>query len=189
MHAIGIDPGTATGWALLGKHGQRLMSGVWDISQKDGPRAHRWARLATALGALIDSSRELEPLEHVVIGVEHAYPATSITQELAGGHLAIIEFVAFSKGVDVRLFEYSSIKKFATGTGRASKLDMVIAANARFGTALPYNAKLGEVARDRAGKTKLDANGVPIPAEPTFPGGSDNHADALWIAALRHSQA
>ena len=36
---IGIDPGTACGWAILGKDGQRKASGVWDLK----PRRHEGA--------------------------------------------------------------------------------------------------------------------------------------------------
>lgn len=184
MISLGLDPGTATGYALLGPSGERVFSGVWSIGGATGEhRSLRWARLATRVRGALDQAHELFPLEARIVAVEHAFPGTTLTAELAGGHLAIIEFVAYSVGVPSVRFEYSTIKRHATGSGRASKCDMLRAANNRWGLRLPYDEHVGEIKRTKDGRAKLDKDGRPLPKDPTFPGGSDNHADALWIAS------
>ena len=72
------------------------------------------------------------------------------------------------------------MKKHATGSGRAEKAAVVQAANTRWGLALPINYHLGEV--------HLKGRKIGQPMETTFPGFSDNVADALWIADTARSE-
>lgn len=184
LASIGIDPGTQTGFALLGAGGERISSGVWGIGPRQGEPEHmRWVYLATNLRGLIERATAIRPGEPVTVAYEHAFPGTSVTADLSGGHIAIIEFVAYSLRASVRRYEISTLKKHATGTGRATKVEMIRAANARWNLALPFNEHLGEFQRTRGGVVKTDARGNPLPKLPTFPGGSDNHADALWVAS------
>lgn len=53
---IGLDPGQACGWAVLGRNGKRLASGVWDLkSRRHEGGGMRYVRARSHLSDLLDA--------------------------------------------------------------------------------------------------------------------------------------
>jgi Holliday junction resolvasome RuvABC endonuclease subunit len=156
MTVIGIDPGTACGWALLAADGSRIGSGTWDLR----PRRHegggmRYLRARRMLAELLDAAGPdvvlayEEVRRHMGVDAAHVY----------GGIVAQVAALCEERGVPYRGVPVGTVKKAATGNGSASKGAMVEAAGVRWG---------GVEARH---------------ASVAF---GEDEADALWIAeALR----
>lgn len=128
---IGIDPGTRCGWAMLDEHGARLVSGVWDLA----PRRHegggmRYVRLASYLTAALDAYAGRAPLrlayeevrKHMGTDAAHIY----------GGIIATIARECEERQLPYVAIPVGTIKKLATGNGRADKTVMCSAAAARW---------------------------------------------------------
>lgn len=149
VRILGMDLGRKCGIAICDLNRDKTISeqlivgGIWDLSTgpyDTGPTAHLRLRqfLAVTQPDLISfenvkytppagtfKGREMSPA--VVI----ARAATSL--EFLGGLKVTLSTWAEGVGVPVQSQDIGAIKKFATGKGTASKLDMVRAANERFG--------------------------------------------------------
>lgn len=153
---IGIDPGSACGWAVLDHDGSRMASGVWNLS----PGRHegggmRFVRLDRYLRELLKASPE--PL----VGYEEVrrHLGTDAAQ-IYGGIVATITRVCEEFGVPYRGVPVATVKRTATGKGNAHKDDMVATAMAHW---------------------YLSGNGRYEQGSP-----AEDEADALWVAeALR----
>lgn len=172
-YTVGIDQATQCGYALLDERGQRLTSGTWDLSIGKGEGAgYRFVRFVGYLRGLLDNFA-LGPENGLIFfeqpinyGQSGARGRDPVGPALVG-HL---QYQAELRGIPYSPIAIASAKATAS-SGRASKAEMVEAANRRWGLKLPI-AYPPPGALDSKGKPKL----------PTFPGGSDNEADALWIA-------
>lgn len=127
MTVIGIDIGTACGWAVRRGPGD-MISGCWDLSlgRFDGS-GMRVLRLRRLFNELLDStSPDLVAYEevrrHVGTDAAHVYG------ELAG----VIKGECELRKTPYCGMPVGTIKKFATGNGAASKDQMISAANAKW---------------------------------------------------------
>lgn len=167
---VGIDPGTKCGWAVLDTStGARLGSGVWDISNRPGEGAgFREVRFVSSLRRLLDAYPEAVVMYEAPVSIGTF--AGGSAAELSGALRGLLRYHCETRRPPVAYstVNISAVKRIATGSGNAKKGRMVLAANARWGMELrieegPINKKSGK------------------PTE-RYPGGSDNEADALWVA-------
>lgn len=131
MKILGLDPATVTGFAW--SDGATRKHGVWNLGQ------HRTQ--GQRLSLLASYVRSMGPLD--MIAIEAASYG-------AGGRLGeggaqwtticwhnklrgVIEMVAAELGARVESFHPSTIKAFATGSGRAKKPQMMRACQTHFG--------------------------------------------------------
>lgn len=169
-YVVGLDQATKCGYAVLDASGARIVSGVWDLSPRTGEGAgFRFVRFVGYLRQLLDKLGING--QNGLIFYEQSFAGPNNASEIAGGLISHIEYQGEIRGIPYSAIHYGTVKKIATGNGHAGKLRMVTAANQQFGLNLPYTVPPA-VALSKDGKPKL----------PSFPGGSDNEADALWIA-------
>lgn len=169
---VGIDPGTACGWAILTMDGFRVGSGVWDLaSRRHEGGGMRFLRLRQYLNSLADTEaiRAVayeEVRRHQGVDAAHIY----------GGIVATLAAWCEQLAIPYQGQPVGTVKKLATGKGIAGKVEMVEAANDQWDKEIPINVQT-LTAKDG---TKQQVY--------SFPGGGDNEADALWIAeTLRRS--
>jgi crossover junction endodeoxyribonuclease RuvC len=134
MEVCGVDPGLATtGYAVLGIEGERVVirdAGVCRTDDKDRlpGRLHQLERDFTDL---------LDQWRPAAIGMEQLYahyrhPRTAILMAHARG---VLLSTAARFGVRVHDFNATQVKRYLTGNGRASKVQMQRAIKAALGLA------------------------------------------------------
>lgn len=135
---IGLDIATRTGWALVDSHG-KLSSGIEDFTPARGEsygsrflRFRRWLRDVCQFGAP-DPEKPQRPLDRVgIIAYERAHHrGGAATQLLVGLSNIVLEEAELWKA-EALTVPTGTLKKFATGSGSASKEEMVKAARARW---------------------------------------------------------
>lgn len=153
---IGLDPAQSFGWAWLDPtKGPRIdQSGTWKLKVSAkvnaSPGGYKFSQAYKLITALISSDGQTviyyEKAErHLGTAAAHA----------AGGYYAIIQAVGYDNCVPTYPVSVTALKKYATGSGRADKSEMIDAANKE------WCALSG---------TTIDAT-------------EDDRADALWVAA------
>lgn len=126
---VGLDPGTACGWAALDAEGKRLASGVWDLSsQRHAGGGMRFLRARRCFVEILDTFPGAvvayeEVRRHAGTSAAHVY----------GGLIAVISAECEDRGIAYSGRPVGAVKKHATGRGNASKEMMVGAALARWG--------------------------------------------------------
>ncbi|HEY7762456.1 MAG TPA: crossover junction endodeoxyribonuclease RuvC [Actinomycetota bacterium] len=128
MTVLGIDPGTACGWALV-TDGRRVASGVWDLK----PRRHegggmRFLRARSMLRQIVgsypvDAVAYEEVRRHMGVDAAHVY----------GGIVAVVAAELEERSIPYRGIPFATAKRCATGKGNADKAAMVAAFVAREG--------------------------------------------------------
>ncbi|MDD5010663.1 MAG: crossover junction endodeoxyribonuclease RuvC [Phycisphaerae bacterium] len=123
MKILGIDPGLQVcGYAVIEADRNRtklLEAGICKTDSKK-PLEKRLVQIAQDINSLLDKFRP------ACMAVEdlyshYAHPKTAI---LMGHARGVILASACEKGIDVKSFAATKIKKSLTGNGRASKLQM-----------------------------------------------------------------
>ena len=128
MIILAIDPANTTGYAL--GDGQRAAYGTWDLTAwGTGHPGNRLVRLHELVGRTIrDNGVELIAFEAASFGgVNQATKAAH--NELRG----VIRLTAAEAGIQCQEYHPTTIKKFATGHGHATKQQMVRAAKTLLG--------------------------------------------------------
>ena len=125
---IGIDPGTACGWAVLSASGIRMASGTWALR----PRRHegggmRYVRVRRALEELLDTYAGASVAYEEV----RRHSGTDAAQ-IYGGIVAAITALCEVRGVEYVGVPVGTVKKLATGKGNAGKPAMIAAAYAKW---------------------------------------------------------
>lgn len=117
---LGIDLGTKCGWALMA--GRELhKSGVWDLTPKRGDSpGMRIIAMRSHVGTITSGVR-LVVYERPHLRGGHA---ASVLSHLEGELLAHCYLI----GVEHTAVHSATLKKFATGSGRADKAAMIVAA-------------------------------------------------------------
>lgn len=163
---VGIDQATRCGYAVLDAQGDRLASGTWDLGVRPGEGAgFRYVRFVGYFRQLLDSFG-LDG-KNTVVAYEQAVPMRGgNSSEIGGALIGHLQYQCEVRKVPYEGIHYATVKRLAIG-GRARKTDMIDAANSRWGLDLEWR------------ETGEDPNGRP---RFVFPGGSDNIADALFIA-------
>jgi crossover junction endodeoxyribonuclease RuvC len=120
MKILALDLGTKTGWAIGNKDGTSFYHGVQDFSLKRGESpGMRYLRFDTWINDMLCQNSP----DYVIYEMPHhrGGHATAVLGALVG----ILLKVCANLGVNHTQVHSSTLKKFATGSGRASKDDMV----------------------------------------------------------------
>ena len=126
MNILALDCGTKTGWASFADG--RIESGVQDFSLKRGEsKGIRFLRFNTWLKAMA----KLTNPQVVVYELAH-FRGGHATEILVGMTTRIEEFCE-SNNIEYGSVHSATLKKFATGSGRANKEDMIKAAQVKYG--------------------------------------------------------
>ena len=125
---LGIDPGTHCGWAVRHQDGN-FTSGTWDLSaRRHEGGGFRYLRLRSYLQEIIARAKPAAVVYEEVRGHRGTDAA-----HVYGGIIAVLAEECERQGIPYRGIPVSTVKKLATGKGNADKLDMIAAANARWG--------------------------------------------------------
>ena len=133
MNILSLDLATKTGWAS-NVHGRR--SGVVEFALKRGEspgmrflRARAWLNeIWKLLGGQID-----------IIVYEQAHHRGGAATAVCVGLVTEVLAFAAARNIELMPVHTATLKKFATGSGRASKEDMVQAAKARGWNPVDHN--------------------------------------------------
>lgn len=133
VRVLGIDPGTACGWAVLDS-GVRVVGGTWDLSVRRGEsEGIRFLRLETQMLEVLRTGVALVAYEdvrrHLGTYAAHVY----------GGIVAIIKTTCERQSVPYCGILVQDAKKRATGKGNANKAAMVEAAGRQWPRPEPYS--------------------------------------------------
>ena len=127
---IGIDPGTQCGWAVLSNDGQRIASGVWNLSPgRFEGSGMRFFRLGTYFETLIAGTQS----ETLVAYEEVRRHLGTDAAHIYGGVIATITRLCETYAIPYKGIPVGTIKKTATGKGNANKEAMMKAAEAHWG--------------------------------------------------------
>jgi len=176
VRVIGLDLGTKCGFAVCDLQkdkpldGQLIVAGIWDLSV--GPfdsGALRHLRLRQFLAVTKPDFISFENVKYTPPAEQfkgRLSPAAIVaraatSQEFLGGLKMTVLSWAEANGVPTQPQDIGTIKKYATGKGVASKLDMVRAANTKYGMNL-------------VDSSEEEARAV----------GDDNVADAVFCCSL-----
>jgi len=132
----GIDPGLGlTGYAVLRAHAvpaEIADAGVCRFSAKES-LASRLASIHADISAILDDHRpDLVAVEQLYSHYNH--PRTAI---LMGHARGVILQAAASRGIEVRSYSATRIKRFLTGNGRATKAQVQRAIQTTFSLPAP----------------------------------------------------
>jgi Holliday junction resolvasome RuvABC endonuclease subunit len=117
MNIIAFDLGANLGWA---RNGEPSHAGHILLT---GPRAHRQGQLLDYLANLFSHAFLLE-----LVVYETPFARGRDATRSSWGSAGVIEAAASLAGLPVLDVAVATIKKFATGDGRASKDEMILAA-------------------------------------------------------------
>jgi len=122
MNILALDLGSHCGWAL--KDGQYILSGVqlFDLQRGESP-GMRYLRFKKWLQIMCDPIRDIKAIYY-----EQPHNRGGHATALLNGMVAIILYFAAEWQIETCPVHSGTLKKFATGSGSASKDDMIEAA-------------------------------------------------------------
>lgn len=123
---VGIDPSTKTGLVVIDKEGNVLQAGELRSEYKDDPRR------------MLDLAKKLRKhlTKYSVVCIENwSYNSSGRGVSVQYGIGWAFRFVLFEQSIPYAEIAPTSAKKFATGSGRANKQDIINAAEDKFGFA------------------------------------------------------
>lgn len=130
MIVIGIDPATACGYAIR-RDGVVLASGVWNLKPKRHEGAGmRWLRLRSYLTQVLIDLRD-EHIELLAYEEVRRHLGTDAAH-LYAGCVTVLQTWCEDRAVPYTGIPVGTVKKLATGSGRADKEAMVLAAQRRW---------------------------------------------------------
>lgn len=125
MNILAFDSGTKCGWATL--MDGKIESGVQEFTLQRGESpGMKYLRFRVWLRAIFDL------VKPDLAGFEQAHHRGGFTTDLLIGMNTRIEEECAGRGIEHTSVHSAILKKFATGSGRASKEEMVAEASRRF---------------------------------------------------------
>lgn len=132
MIFLGLDVATKTGWAILDDRGVRIDSGVWDCSIRDGEGAGmRLLRLSRFIEAF---THPPERSKDVIVAYEdNVFTRGRKTSNVLAALRGVVQSTCESLGIETYTgIDVADVKRTATGGARASKEQIVAAAERRW---------------------------------------------------------
>ena len=128
MTILGIDPGSQCGWAI-GRDDYVIESGVWQLKPGVGESpGMRYLRLRAKMAVVREAYPRL-----ALICYEQAHHRGRAATEYGIGVATTIQAWAAEWKIEHSHVHAATLKKWATGSGRASKEDMVRCGREKFG--------------------------------------------------------
>lgn len=126
MAILALDIATTTGWAVALGNGS-IQSGRLCLRKGDrqGERLHQFRSFMTDLKCRLD--RRNDPLTEV--SFEHAFRQQGHASELFHNMTGVLMQWCEHHGIEYSKYGVATIKKHATGNGKATKEQMIKAAN------------------------------------------------------------
>jgi Holliday junction resolvasome RuvABC endonuclease subunit len=120
VRILAIDPGTSCGFAVGGAGGGFVVSGVWHLApaRGDSPGV-RFLRLRKHLEETLAAYPQIG-----LVVYEQAHQRGGAATEVAVGIVTHIQSWCAEHGVEHAAVHSMALKKWATGSGKASKDDM-----------------------------------------------------------------
>ena len=122
MKILALDLATKTGWAVYGSHitDKKVVSGVqvFDVKRGESP-GMRFLRCRSFLNELFDMARP-----NVIVYEQAHHRGGAATRCGVGLVTVVLEFAAQHKIATMSVHS-ATLKKWATGSGRANKGDMI----------------------------------------------------------------
>lgn len=126
---LALDPANRTGWAYVDAEGRRL-SGAFCIAKRTD--RHPGARIARFMAALREFLVKY-PVDVVACEDSHFGTRNHETAAMHAELRGLIKLMAYERGARFIAYKPSTIKKFATGYGKAEKSQMIKAARTVLG--------------------------------------------------------
>ena len=118
MVILSLDCATKTGWALI-KDGRVFESGVQDFTKRRGDsNGMLFLRFRNWLGAMLDMGPSL-------VAYERAHHRGGAATEIAANLTGRVQEECAARQIEYTAVHTASIKLWATGSGRASKEQMM----------------------------------------------------------------
>jgi hypothetical protein len=122
MKILALDCATKTGWCLLDESGKIIESGVQDFSKRRGEsNGLVFLRFRNWLGKLI----EFRPNGVGLLVYERAHMRGGAATELCVGLQTRVQEAAAERSIESLPVPSTTLKKWATGSGHAGKVDMM----------------------------------------------------------------
>jgi len=120
MKILSLDCATKTGWAFV-ENGKVIESGVQDFTKKRGEsNGILFLRFRCWLKGIVNALRP------DVVVYERAHFRGGAATELCVGLQTRVQEVASEAQIEYSAYDATQIKKFATGSGKADKADIII---------------------------------------------------------------
>lgn len=126
MVILAIDPGTNCGFALGTTGGRHtvMTSGVWDLKPMRGESdGMRFNYMRSKLNILHGAYPKID-----LVIYEDAFQRGLKARQLYNGYITHIQSWCAARKIEYTKVHAMTLKKYATGSGRASKTDMLAAA-------------------------------------------------------------
>lgn len=118
---LGLDLGSRTGWAIMPSRGLVVAAGWWDIAPIRGESPGcRYLKLRAHLAEVHRAFPSLH-----VIAYEQAHHRGGPATEYAAGCVATVQAYAAEHNLEHASYHSATLKLAATGSGRASKEQMI----------------------------------------------------------------
>ncbi len=127
MTILAIDPGVSCGWAVLSDRGIHDSSGVEKLAKKDDPFAKRFA-----LARAFFRNTIILTMPTQIVCERMGYLQSYNTTVSLYGMVAMLEEMAWTFDLTIAFVSPNAVKKFATGSGKATKAEMRHAAERRW---------------------------------------------------------
>lgn len=130
MRVLALDPATHCGWAVSSEgRADPALSGTWDLAPQRGEsRGMRFVRFRKELEVMRAAYPDLE-----LVVYEQAHHRGGAATEVGVGLATHIQCWCAELGLEYSTVHTATLKKFATGSGRANKDAMLAAAHAKWG--------------------------------------------------------
>ena len=129
MNILALDLATRTGWAIV-RDGKVFESGVWDFSKDYQGDGRHYGHLFRALWYKLDQWCTAGTFIAYELAHHRAGPATRIS---VGMNATVLLFAARREMAAPRAVHTATLKKWATGSGRADKGAMIAWAASKLG--------------------------------------------------------
>lgn len=142
---LGQDIGDSTGWAVS-VDGKIKEFGIWKLkADKLGP--NRDQQLGILHSKLEELKKSLGPNDRLYVAVEDiTFAKFRLAYAANVGRRAIMELACFRANIPLILVHSGTLKKTATGNGKAKKPEMISTAIKKFNIELPDTAASEDVA-------------------------------------------